>query len=115
MYMFFCVRVCVCDQVLRRPGSPADARSIPAAIVARDMPVWNTTLVILRELCFTDQDLSERLGGEQPPYGREVFFFHIYFMLLRSMHDTTVVVHSPVCHATFFSIQGVRACISYVP
>lgn len=46
--------------MLRGPDSPSDARSIPAAIVGRDMPVWNTTLVILRELCFTDQDLSER-------------------------------------------------------
>eukprot|EP00752_Nemacystus_decipiens_P006451 g5810.t1 len=52
-------------EVLRGPGSPADARAIPAAIVARDMPVWNTTLVILRELCFTDQDLSERLGSPE--------------------------------------------------
>lgn len=58
-----CVRGVVYDlrnQVLRRPGSPPDARSIPAAVVERDMPVWNTALVILRELCFTDQDLSER-------------------------------------------------------
>ncbi|CAM9677454.1 unnamed protein product [Scytosiphon promiscuus] len=52
-------------KVLRRPGSPADARNIPAADVERDMPVWNTVLVILRELCFTDQDLSDRLGSSE--------------------------------------------------
>lgn len=55
----FCTNTAL-RQVLKRPESPADARSIPAAIVARDMPVWKTVLVILRELCFTDQDLSER-------------------------------------------------------
>ncbi|CAM9848504.1 unnamed protein product, partial [Laminaria digitata] len=52
-------------EVLMRPGSPSDARSIPVAIVARDTPVWNMTLVILRELCFTDQDLSEKLGSPE--------------------------------------------------
>lgn len=47
-------------QVLRGPQSPADARFIPADIVAQDTPVWNITLYILKELCFTDPDLSER-------------------------------------------------------
>lgn len=49
-------------EVLRRPQSPADARLIPASVVKRDSQVWNITLYILRELCFTDQDLSERCG-----------------------------------------------------
>lgn len=47
-------------QVLRGPGIPADARLISDEVVGRDTAVWTMALVILRELCFTDQDLSER-------------------------------------------------------
>lgn len=50
-------------QVLRRPQWPADARRIPADVVSRDIPVWNMTLYTLRELCYTDQDLSERCAS----------------------------------------------------
>ncbi|CAN0170088.1 unnamed protein product, partial [Ectocarpus fasciculatus] len=71
-------------QVLKRPGSPADARSIPAAIVARDMPVWKTTLVILRELCFTDQDLSERLGSP------ELILYLLTLMAYQGVFDLAV-------------------------
>eukprot|EP00903_Cladosiphon_okamuranus_P008770 g8401.t1 len=52
-------------EVLRGPDSLGDARRIPADIVARDMPVWKMILAILRELCFMDQDLSERLGSPE--------------------------------------------------
>ncbi|CAN0353758.1 unnamed protein product, partial [Discosporangium mesarthrocarpum] len=53
------------SQVLRPPGSPPDARDIAAEVVQSHFTVWNYVLVILRELCFTDPDLSERLATQE--------------------------------------------------
>jgi hypothetical protein len=51
-------------QLFQRPFALPDVREMKPHLLARRIDVWCEVLVLLRELCFTDHDLSARLTGD---------------------------------------------------
>jgi hypothetical protein len=51
-------------QLFQRPFALPDVREMKPHLLARRIDVWYEVLVLLRELCFTDHDLSARLTSD---------------------------------------------------
>eukprot|EP00953_Heterococcus_sp_UTEX-ZZ885_P035162 18161-Heterococcus_DN1.PRE.2 len=51
-------------QLFQRPFALPDVREMKPHLLARRIDVWSEVLVLLRELCFTDHDLSARLTSD---------------------------------------------------
>jgi hypothetical protein len=61
-------------QLFQRPFALPDVREMRPGVLARRIDVWCEVLVLLRELCFTDHDLSARLTSDS-------FLTHLFTMM----------------------------------